>query len=82
MRHILCNYARRRGTRKRVVVVAMLPLEESDASAVPAVFAEDRVEGLLALDDAHQRLERLAPRQSRVATDPGEVVLRQLPRVR
>jgi RNA polymerase sigma factor (TIGR02999 family) len=66
MRHILCNYARRRGTRKRGGGIAVLPLEESHTSAVPAVFAEDRADGLVALDDALQRLERLAPRQSRV----------------
>lgn len=66
MRHILCNYARRRGTRKRGGGVTILPFEELQASVVPAVFGEDRADGLLALDDALRRLERLAPRQSRI----------------
>lgn len=66
MRHILCNYARERGARKRGGGLERVPLDELNAPSTPVVFSEEQSTGLVALDNALQRLERLDPRQSRV----------------
>jgi RNA polymerase sigma factor (TIGR02999 family) len=60
MRHILVDYARARHAAKRGGDARAVTLEEA------AVAANERVADIVALDDALNRLEKLAPRQSRV----------------
>jgi len=60
MRHILINYAERRGAAKRGGGVSHIPLDE--ANPVPAEGADD----LIALNTALEELGQVAERQSRV----------------
>jgi len=60
MRHILINYAERRGAAKRGGGASHVPLDE--ANPVPAEGADD----LLALNAALEELGQVAERQSRV----------------
>lgn len=66
MRHILCDYARRSGARRRGGGLERLSLDEQKAFTSPVVFTDAESATLLALDDALHRLERLDPRQSQV----------------
>lgn len=64
MRHILCDYARERCTKKRGGSQERLPLDELAVGA--SAFSPEQSEALVALDDALRRLEQVDPRQSRV----------------
>jgi RNA polymerase sigma factor (TIGR02999 family) len=66
MRHILCDYARRSGARRRGGGLERLSLDELQAPTRTVVFTAQQSEILLALDDAMRRLERIDPRQSEV----------------
>jgi RNA polymerase sigma factor (TIGR02999 family) len=67
MRHILCNYARDRRRQKRGGGVQHVTLEpEGHPAAVELELSTDQTDTLTALDEALQRLERIAERQSRV----------------
>jgi RNA polymerase sigma factor (TIGR02999 family) len=67
MRHILCNYARDRRRQKRGGGVQHVTLEpEGPPAAVELELSADQTDTLAALDEALQRLERIAERQSRV----------------
>lgn len=66
MRHILCNYARHRGRKKRGGGVALVPLEPGHDFAGEVHFTDDQAEALAALDAALRGLERVADRQARV----------------
>jgi len=67
MRHILCDYARERGARKRGGGLERLPLDALEGRARgPIVFTEDQSNTLLALDEALGRLARIDPRQGEV----------------
>ncbi|MGH7613438.1 MAG: ECF-type sigma factor [Gemmatimonadales bacterium] len=65
MRHILCNYARDRRRLKRGGGLQPVALDASDLAAELDLSAE-QTDTLAALDDALQRFEQAAPRQSRV----------------
>jgi RNA polymerase sigma factor (TIGR02999 family) len=65
MRHILCNYARDRRTQKRGGDVVKVPLGDL-VGGVPGPLAPGHAGTLGALDEALQRLEAVAPRQSQV----------------
>jgi RNA polymerase sigma factor (TIGR02999 family) len=65
MRHILCNYARDRRRQKRGGDVPHVALEPAGERPVPGL-SDAQVDALAALDDALQRFERIAVRQSRV----------------
>jgi RNA polymerase sigma factor (TIGR02999 family) len=65
MRHILCDYARRSGARRRGGGLERVSLDELKAPS-RAVFTAEQSEILLALDDAMRRLEGIDPRQSEV----------------
>ena len=60
MRHILIDYARRRNREKRGGGVQNIPLDKA------IVFSEDRMEDLLALDQALQQLEQKEQRLGRI----------------
>ena len=66
MRHILCNYARDRRRKKRGGGVPHLRLEPGHDVAGQLELSEDQTDTLAALDEALQRLERIAERQARV----------------
>lgn len=66
MRHILCNYARDRRALKRGGGADRLPLDEARALPAPVTPFDQPTDGLVALDDALRRLERVDPRQSKV----------------
>lgn len=66
MRHILCDYARDRTTRKRGGGLRRLPLEELWALPDQGGPSEEHSATLVALDDALGRLEEVRPRQSKV----------------
>jgi RNA polymerase sigma factor (TIGR02999 family) len=67
MRHILCNYARDRRRQKRGGGVQHVTLEpEGRPAAVELELSADQTDTLAALEEALQRLERIAERQSRV----------------
>lgn len=66
MRHILCNYARGRRTRKRGGGIEPLPLDELKGVPGAALAPEDPSMLLADLDDALRRLEELDPRQGHV----------------
>ena len=66
MRHILCNYARHRGRKKRGGDVALVPLEPGHEFAGELHFTNEQAEALTALDAALRGLERVAERQARV----------------
>jgi len=60
MRHILVDYARTRHTAKRGGGIPPISLEEA------TLVSPERIDELVALDDALKELERLSRRQSRV----------------
>lgn len=60
MRHILIDYARRRGAAKRGAGAPELPIDEC------LVIAQDRLEDLLVLEDALHKLEDHDPRAIQV----------------
>jgi RNA polymerase sigma factor (TIGR02999 family) len=66
MRHILCDYARDRTTRKRGGDLETLPLDPLNVLPDPVAFTAEQSHKLLALDDALARLEAVDPRQARV----------------
>lgn len=66
MRHILCDYARDRGAKKRGGDLERLSLDELDAPRGRVEFTERESELLVALDEALHRLEAVDPRQSQV----------------
>jgi len=66
MRHILCNYARHRGRKKRGGDFVHVPLEPGHDVALELQVSDDQAETLASLDDALRRLERVAERQARV----------------
>lgn len=66
MRHILLDYARERGAKKRGGGLERLRLDELRCAPERIVFTPEQSETLIALDDALRRLERLEPRQSEV----------------
>jgi len=66
MRHILCDYARDRSTRKRGGDLQRLPLEELWALPDQGGFSEEQSETLLTVNQALERLEEFSPRQSRI----------------
>jgi RNA polymerase sigma factor (TIGR02999 family) len=66
MRHILCDYARDRTTRKRGGDLEALPLDELKVLPDQLAFTAEQSHTLLALDDALARLEEIDPRQARV----------------
>lgn len=65
MRHILCNYVRDRRRQKRGGGVPHVALEPSNLAGGLDLSAE-QTDTLAALDEALQRLDQVAPRQSRV----------------
>jgi len=66
MRHILCDYARDRGTQKRGGDLERLPLEELRALPDEVVLSEEQSDTLLALNEALERLEQVDPRAGQV----------------
>lgn len=66
MRHILCDYARDRGAKKRGGPFERLTLDELDVPGGKVEFTERESETLVALDEALNRLEAVDSRQSRV----------------
>ena len=66
MRHILCNYARDRGRKKRGGGVRHLRLEPGRELAVQLQLSDDETERLTALDEALRALACIAERQARV----------------
>lgn len=66
MRHILCDYARDRGTQKRGGHLEKLPLDELIAPSDQAPFTAAQSHMLVALDAALSRLEQIDPRQGKV----------------
>jgi RNA polymerase sigma factor (TIGR02999 family) len=66
MRHILCNYARDRRRQKRGGAVQHVALEPASDLAAALDLSVAQTDTLAALDDALQRLEQVAERQSRV----------------
>ena len=63
MRRILVDHARTVNAEKRGGGAVRTPLDES---TMATVFAPDRIEQFLALDEALQQLSHLSPRQARV----------------
>lgn len=66
MRHILSNYARDRNALKRGGTVQHVDLKAQHDLATQLAFSEDQIDTLTALENALQRLEQIAERQSRV----------------
>ena len=66
MRHILCNYARDRGRKKRGGGIPHLRLEPGKDLAADVQLSDEQIETLAALDESLQGLERIAERQARV----------------
>jgi len=66
VRHILCNYARARGTERRGGGLERLPLDEWKAHPGQVVLSQEQADALAALDDALRRLGQVDPRQSKV----------------
>lgn len=67
MRHLLCDYARERGARKRGGDLERLPIDALGGRAPgPIVFTEIQSNTLLALDEALVRLANIDPRQGEV----------------
>ena len=66
MRHILCNYARDKSRQKRGGGVQHVSLEPGHEVAARFDFSEEQTGKLAALDEALQRLERVAERQARI----------------
>lgn len=66
MRHILCNYARAAGARKRGGGLERVSLEPVHAPAPGNPATEEYADLLVVLDDALRSLELVSPRQSKV----------------
>lgn len=66
MRHLLCDYARERGARKRGGDLERLPIDALGGTPGPIVFTEVQSNTLLALDEALGRLAKIDPRQGEV----------------
>lgn len=66
MRHVLCDYARDRGARKRGGGFERLLLDEPQVAPGEIGFTDRDAERLVALDEALHRLERIDERQARV----------------
>jgi RNA polymerase sigma factor (TIGR02999 family) len=66
MRHILCNYVRDRGRKKRGGGLQRLSLDEADAVPVLDVLSDEQADTIAALDAALDDLARFDPRLSRV----------------
>ena len=66
MRHILCNYARDRNRKKRGGDVQHVSLQPGHEVAAQLELSDEQTEKLAALDEALQRLERIAERQARI----------------
>ncbi len=67
MRQILVDYARTRGASKRGGDHEKVPLEEARISLDDAMaISDDRLAGVLDLDDALNRLTTLDPQQARI----------------
>lgn len=66
MRHILVDYAKGRRTQKRGGAVQKLSLDEMKLGAEEIVFTEERVDMLLLLEQALERLEQESPREAQV----------------
>lgn len=66
MRHILCDYARDRTTRKRGGQLEKLPFDELIRLPDPSGFTAEQSHTLVALDAALARLEQIDPRQAKV----------------
>jgi RNA polymerase sigma factor (TIGR02999 family) len=66
MRHILCDYARRQGAKRRGGGLDRLTLDELKPHAPIGEFTGEQSDRLVALDEALSRLERIDARQSRV----------------
>lgn len=66
MRHILCNYARRKRARKRGGDLERVPLDDQQVPAGRARPPDETSVLLAALDDALRRLEEMEPRRARV----------------
>ncbi len=67
MRHVLVDYARKRGARKRGGEVQRVSIDEG-LLALPSemVFTDDRADELLALDEALKRLTEVSEREAQV----------------
>ena len=66
MRHILCNYARDRRTKKRGGDIQHVTLEPGTAVASRLELSEEQTDELTALDEALRRFEQIAERQARI----------------
>jgi RNA polymerase sigma factor (TIGR02999 family) len=66
MRHILCNYARDRGRKKRGGGSTHVTLESDSDLAAQLDLSDEQTETLNALDEALRALEQIAERQARV----------------
>lgn len=66
MRHILCNYARDRRTRKRGGGLERVTFDELKMPAGHVGTGDEESDTLSVLGDALQRLEQVDPRRSRV----------------
>jgi RNA polymerase sigma factor (TIGR02999 family) len=66
MRHILCNYARDRGRKKRGGNAPHVPLEPWHDLAADIQLSDDQTDTLSVLDESLETLERIAERQARV----------------
>jgi RNA polymerase sigma factor (TIGR02999 family) len=66
MRHILCDYARDRTTRKRGGHLEEVPFDDLLALPDEAAFSDAQSHMLVALDDALERLGQVDPRQGKV----------------
>jgi len=66
MRHILCNYARGRRTRKRGGDMQHVTLDSAHDVASGLELSDEQTEELTALDAALKRFERIAERQARI----------------
>lgn len=66
MRHVLCDYARERGARKRGGDLDRLSLHEIMPAAGAVVFTEAESERVVSLDAALRKLESVDERKSKV----------------
>jgi len=66
MRHILCNYARDRRTKKRGGNVQHVTLDPGQDVASGLELSDEQTDELTALDEALKRFERIAERQARI----------------
>ena len=66
MRHILCNYARDRRTRKRGGGATHVTLDPGQHVAPDLELSDSQTDELTALDEALHRFEQIAERQARI----------------